>query len=577
MKHLKLSPDLVLPLEAATRRMAILGMSGSGKSNLAVLLAELMFQAGIPWVAIDPKGDWWGVRSNENGRGPGLPIPIFGGLHGDLPLEPTAGALVAETIIEQGLTCVLDVSEFNTNQDRFRFLAEFGETLLKRDRHVLHLFLEEADEYLPQRLNEKGYGPRCLGVWQRIVKRGRFRGLGTSQITQRSASLNKDTLYQAEALFAMRTAGEGDIRAVRGWVQHHNAADEIVDSLPTLADGEGWMSSPAWLRVTKRARFLRRGTFDSGATPVLLKARAKSVTLADVDLDAMRTKMAATIDRVYADDPGKLKTEIGRLQKELAATKKQPVPAPQIQRVEVPIITDKQILALQRACDGAVISVVKNTAAVETAVQKMSAVAQGVMSAARAVRTAPTPSTPRQATTAQTSRAPARGQLPGSGLPPRREAPTGMPLSKGERAVLTVCAQYPAGVYRDQITVLTGYKKSSRDTYLQRLGVNGYVVMDNGRICATRAGVDALGPDFEPLPTGKALQEYWLGRLTGGEKTILATLIQRWPAAVSRDELSGVTGYKKSSRDTYLQRLVSRRLANADRIGVYAREELFNE
>jgi hypothetical protein len=30
-------------------------------------------------------------------------------------------------------------------------------------------------------------------------------------------------------------------------------------------------------------------------------------------------------------------------------------------------------------------------------------------------------------------------------------------------------AQYPEGVTREQLSVLTGYKRSSRDTYVQRL------------------------------------------------------------------------------------------------------------
>jgi len=35
-------------------------------------------------------------------------------LHGDIPLEPSSGKLIAKLITEQRLTCVLDVSEFDT-------------------------------------------------------------------------------------------------------------------------------------------------------------------------------------------------------------------------------------------------------------------------------------------------------------------------------------------------------------------------------------------------------------------------------------------------------------------------------
>lgn len=55
----------------------------------------------MPWVLIDPKGDSWGIRSDSAGADPGLPVPIFGGLHGDIPLEPEAGALITELVAEE--------------------------------------------------------------------------------------------------------------------------------------------------------------------------------------------------------------------------------------------------------------------------------------------------------------------------------------------------------------------------------------------------------------------------------------------------------------------------------------------
>lgn len=316
--RLRIASDFLLPSDAVARRLAILGMSGSGKSNAAVVLAEAMHAEGIPWVAIDPKGDWYGVRSSVDGKHPGLPVPILGGLHGDIPLEPDAGAYVADLIAGQRLTCVLDLSEFDTRQQMFKFAADLGERLLRVNREPIMLFMEEFDDLCPQKTGEKGHLARCKGVWQRVVKRGRFRGIGTVQISQRCATIDKDTLYQAEALIALRATGKGDRTAIAGWVEYHNAADEIVASLPTLADGEGWVSSPAWLQTTRRVRFLRRKTFDSGATPIVSGKRVQAATLADVDLDVIRTEMAATIERVQADDPNVLRARIKELERTIA-------------------------------------------------------------------------------------------------------------------------------------------------------------------------------------------------------------------------------------------------------------------
>lgn len=141
MKKLVLSPELSLPLETATRRLAILAMSGAGKSNVAVVMAEQMFAAGIPWVAIDPKGDWWGVRSSKDGKHPGLPVTIFGGLHGDIPLEPTAGQLIADAIVDQRLTCILDISEFPTRQQQWG-IARLGDGERRILEHLIGIYPE---------------------------------------------------------------------------------------------------------------------------------------------------------------------------------------------------------------------------------------------------------------------------------------------------------------------------------------------------------------------------------------------------------------------------------------------------
>src|SRR5205807_8610327 len=93
-------------------------------------------------------------------------------------------------------------------------------------------------------------------------------------------------------------------------------------------------------------------------------------------------------------------------------------------------------------------------------------------------------------------------------------------LGIGEKKVLAAVAQYPEGVTREQLTVLTGYRRSSRDTYLQRLRAAGWVHI-GARVFATPEGIAALGDDYTPLPSGLALQTYWLGRLPEGERKIL--------------------------------------------------------
>ena len=67
--ELHVSFDLTLPADLITQTAALLSTRRGGKSNAAAMVAEEMYDAVLPWVAIDPKGDWWGLRSSADGTG----------------------------------------------------------------------------------------------------------------------------------------------------------------------------------------------------------------------------------------------------------------------------------------------------------------------------------------------------------------------------------------------------------------------------------------------------------------------------------------------------------------------------
>lgn len=54
MKRLTLGDGLTLPPDCITQTFAALAVRGAGKSNLGAVMAEEMFAAGLPFVAIDP-------------------------------------------------------------------------------------------------------------------------------------------------------------------------------------------------------------------------------------------------------------------------------------------------------------------------------------------------------------------------------------------------------------------------------------------------------------------------------------------------------------------------------------------
>lgn len=556
---LHVAKNLDLPAEIAVQKQAILAMSGAGKSNTAVVLAEELHDAGIPWVAVDPKGDWWGVRSDRAGTGPGLPVPIFGGLHADLPLEPTAGRFLATLIAERRLACVLDVSEFDTNQARYGFLADFAETLLRVNRDPLHLFLEEADEYLPQKAMEKGNLPRCLGQWQRIVKRGRFRGLGSTLVSQRSAAIDKSVLYQADTLIAMRVTGSGDKKAIAGWVDAHSLGKELVDSLDGLEDGEGWVWSPQRLKLMERVKFRRRRTFDSGETPKLGAKKARpAARLADVDLAAISDQMTETIERAKADDPTELRRRIAALETELRKTKVEV----RTETVEVERIVERVPAAWAEELDRLRYEFAtwpeEHATAIESLLVALRAHQEFVVERLDALGDVESaisvlPPEPRPAVSPPIIRGETEPVVAGAGGEPPK-------LKAGARKILATAAHaHPRVLTLRQLATLAGYspKSSTWDTYLSRLRAEDLIRTGDGRVVVTDEGFRVADVSSALPQTPDEVLATWRSKFKAGARVFLDLLVDIYPEGLTREELVEAAGRSNTSSttDTYLSTL----------------------
>src|ERR1044072_1579595 len=113
---LNLANNLKLPLDVVTQTLAILAKRRAGKSYTMRRLVEQLVKASQQVVLVDPKGDQWGIRSSADGKGPGLPLVILGGERADVPLEPGAGEMVAKLVVEERVSCVIDLSLFRKHE-----------------------------------------------------------------------------------------------------------------------------------------------------------------------------------------------------------------------------------------------------------------------------------------------------------------------------------------------------------------------------------------------------------------------------------------------------------------------------
>lgn len=525
---LRLGDGLVLPETFATEGVVAVGMRGSGKSNTLVRWAEVLYEAGIPWVAIDPKGDWGGIRSSADGTQPGLAVPVFGGLEQSFPLTETLGEAIADLLVDHNMSAVMDVSRLSV-AGRARFLTDFCKRLMDRHQlepHVRCVILEEAHRYIPQQVNRDT--ARVKEAAAAILLEGRAFGLGCWAATQRPARLHKDVLEEVgtAVLHRIGAAASNDLRTIAGWVKHEDLSDEIVPSLTRLASGEAWILAPSTLGIARRVKIDRRTTWDSGSTPLVGAGSRPSLTLADVDAAAIKEALAETIERVKADDPKELRRRIAQLERELAEARAT-VPEPLIEEVEVPVLSTDVIAELQQ--------VMKPT------VDQLAAISQRLASAAEEHARAPGWRPPAPAGPAERRPSPPRRR---SGPEPSGDAK----LGKAERAILTVLAQHPHGRTRTQLTTLAGYTYSGGfRNALASLRTAGYIVGGNNDVMrATDDGISALGAAWEPLPTGQALLDYWLGRLGKAERAVLARLVDVHPDRVPGPELAGRCGYEFS-------------------------------
>ncbi len=349
---LRIAENLALPTEAITKTFALLAQRRKGKTYTASVMAEEMVDDKLPWVALDPTGAWWGLRSSADGKSAGLPVYVFGGDHGDLPLERTAGALIADVVVDHPAWYVLDFSHFESKEAERQFATDFAERFYRRkgtNKAPMHLFVDEADMFCPQRVP---FGDqRMLGAFESIVRRGGIRGIGTTLISQRAAVLNKNVLEQIDVLIALRTVGPNDRKAIAGYVEAHGSTEqqhELIDSIAGLGLGEAWVWEPGE-DLFQRVQIRQRRTFNSSATPDSTKQALTPARMAPVDLEKIRHQLATLVQTAEQDDPKELRRQVRELQAQLGRQQPREVVRTKevVKTVEVPVLQHDELARLE--------------------------------------------------------------------------------------------------------------------------------------------------------------------------------------------------------------------------------------
>ena len=284
-------------VEVLTGRGFITGKSDSGKSNTGGVILEELLEQSMPCLIVDIEGEYYGLKEEFE------VLHIGADEECDLQVGIEHAEKVAEICLDQNIPVVLDVSGYLESKTQEKLIDEVLGQLFTKEKKAKTPFLivvEEAHEFVPQEGSTD-----CSSIILKIAKRGRKRGLGIMGLTQRPASLDKDFITQCNWKVWHRLDYSTDLEVVRKVLEKNKPRNECIDrevcancgieyemqSFDDLSDakcpecgteprnwrqvisnlkpGEGVLEADYLDFKARRVKFLRKETFDAGATPDL--------------------------------------------------------------------------------------------------------------------------------------------------------------------------------------------------------------------------------------------------------------------------------------------------------------------
>lgn len=511
-------------------RMLVQANSGGGKSWALRRILE-QTHGSVQHLVLDVEGEFHTLRERFD-------YVLAARNGGDCLADARTASLLARRLLELGVSAICDIYELPRHEQRL-FVRRFLEALIGAPRALWHptlVVVDEAHIFCP----EKGQAESASAVID-LMTLGRKRGFCGVLATQRLSKLHKDAAAEANVKLIGRTGLDVDMK--RAGEELGFTSSEQRLSLRNLPPGHFFTFGPG---VSNEVLQVHVGDVvtthprpGARATPIPpARDKVKKVLAQLADLPKKAAEEARTVAELQAAN--------AKLRRELAA---KPAPAAvKVERVEVPVIKPAELTRIETLVARMEVAGEKHRERADECVDAVRQLREFV-----SVKFALAPPVVK-APPAQRAHAPAAA-------PARATRSTGAaPGGAGTRRVLTAVVQHgEQGCSREQITVLTGYKRSTRDKYVYLLVQAGHVTDNGGAIVATDAGIRELG-DVEPLPVGGALREHWLSELPEGERRVLEVAIAAYPQPVSRDAITEATSYKRSTRDKYVYLLALRRL-----------------
>lgn len=518
-------------------RLLIQANSGAGKSWCLRRILE-QTHGRVQQLVIDPEGEFASLREKFD-------YVLAARSGGDTAADPRAAKLLAERLLELGVSAVLDIYELKAHE-RVRFVRAVLEALVDAPKTLWHpalVVVDEAHVYCPQ----KGEAESADAVID-LCTRGRKRGFCAVLATQRLSKLHKDAAAELNNKLIGRTSLDVDM--ARAAEELGFAGREERFQLRTLEAGEFFCYGPAVSQTVARVKIgpVQTSHPKPGARLAHVaprpteKVRALLPKLADLPAEAEeRQKSLNELKRALADT---------RRQLTLAQKSQAPAPAREKlveKRVEIPVLKDVQITRLEKFGE----RIVHAGDVIMTAVVDLGRFGNELTAAIRTAKNGQ-----RSNPAVHARRIPAASRpLPLSRPQPRSESKQTdvVPVGPSRQRILDVLAWLEVinltPVHKTQVAIFAGQSPKSGG-YFNNLGsLRSAGLIDYPQptmIALTEAGRSVTNPSDTP-GTSEELHRQLAAQLPRSQWAILKVCIDAYPENIEKGQVAEQVGQSPTS------------------------------
>lgn len=546
---------------------AILGIRDSGKTYTATKIAEDLFDAGIPFIAFDPVGVWRNLQVGT-GKHPGYRVVVAGGNAGDdIRLTAENATAIVKAAMVEGVSLIIDLySSALINKATWIKIVTDSVMLLmyeNKDYGLRHVFIEEAAEFIPQRLEPQH--AKVYSALERLARMGRNAKLGLTVINQRAEQINKAILEICAVTLLHKQVGKNSLKSIEKWldVLELDNPDVIMSGISRLERGECFVIGQEDSKVRK-IKILPKKTYH----PSPQDAHDEKVVKKTVNVDDFVTRMNAALNKPaipVKEKPagqlnGKDAAAIEQYQKQIADFRDR------INVLTADCLAKDAVIQKMVTKHNEFWHVLKNVLPVLQGYQEldMKELAERKLPQTKML---PAPKDP------PAKPAVIRERPAGSGS-------SGDPaIGKSLQRMLGIISLYDK-VTRKQLGIDLGmvYTSGTFNTYLSQLKVGGYIEVNNGYLVITDAGRKAMDPYYAVPISTQDREAIWLNFVGAGSgvSKILSFLINMYPDQMDKQTIADNVGMAHNSGtfNTYLSKLRKLGLIEGSK-EICAAEELF--